>query len=113
LNLSWAFGRNTGSSENFKAFIKAQKLSEEEGTAFDPNFTTSPSLNFEQKEEWEIERSESEEEARIAEELGIDLNTNKKIKFSTEKPIPHFYTPESSGGGASGGASGGEGGDAQ
>ena len=111
LNLSMKLGLNSGSSENFKAFMKAQQLSKEEGTAIDPNFTTSPSLNFEQKEEWEIERRESEEKARIAGELGIDLNTNKKIRFAPEKPIPYFYSPESSSGGTSGGASSGGGGE--
>ena len=75
LNLSSVSGSHSNSSNNFKAFLKAQRLAEEEGTAIDPNFTTSPSLNFEQKEEWETERERIETEARNATDI---INPRKK-----------------------------------
>jgi len=92
VNLFSVSRSHSNSSNNFKAFLKAQILAEEEGTAFDPNFTTSPSLNFEQKEEWETERERIETEARNATDI---INPNKKIKFE-EKPILYSYPPESS-----------------
>ena len=95
LNLSLKFR----TSVNFKAFIRAQILSKEEGTEQDYGFTTSPSLTIEQKNNWEKERIKNEEDARedARIEEGKDLNPKKKIKFAEEKPIPYFYTPECSG----------------
>ena len=94
--LNLVLGAHSRSSENFNAFMVAQTLSIEEGTSREYGFTTSPRLTDEQNEEWEKERIKGQEEARHATEYGIDLNPNKKIKFSEDNPPIHFYTPESS-----------------
>jgi spore germination protein GerM len=92
LNMLRISEKYTGSSKNYQAFRDAQRLAEEEGTALNHNFTTSPSLNFEQKEEWETERKKSEIEAQNIKD--VDTKSNKRIKFVEEKPITYYYTPE-------------------
>lgn len=96
----------TRRTDNYIAFSNAQKLAEEEGTALNPEFTTSPSLSFDEKGEWNEKRSKLEEEARNAEKEGINYNPNKTIRFVEEKPKIHFYTPQSSEGGGGGGGGG-------
>jgi hypothetical protein len=68
-------------SNNFQAFITAQMLSIEEGTAQDYIITTSPSLTHQEKEEKEKTKNKT---------------VNTKIKFNENKPTLYLYTPETS-----------------
>jgi hypothetical protein len=76
-----------GRTPNYVAFSNADKLSKEEGTNLEIEFTTSPSLPSEEREIWEEERRNLEEKARIP----SDDNPKRTIKFSNEKPVPHIY----------------------
>ena len=88
-----------GRTPNYVAFSNADKLSKEEGTNLEIEFTTSPSLLCEERNAWEKERKKIEEDAKNEENKEEFSKLNRKIKFVEEKPIPHCYTPECDGGG--------------